>query len=181
MYGGAEASLGAALAGRRDTVTVATKIWASTVEEGREQFRRQLAWYGRVELLQIHNLLAWRDHLPWLEEERERGAIDRIGVTHYAASRLDELADALETGRFDAVQLPYNPHERECERRLLPLAAERGIPVVVMRPLGEGALVRRDPGPAALEPLRAYGVETWAQALLKWVLSDERVDAAIPA
>jgi aryl-alcohol dehydrogenase-like predicted oxidoreductase len=79
------------------------------------------------------------------------------------------------------VQLPYNPRERESERVLLPLAAELGIAVIVMRPLGEGTLVRRPPSADRLAPLRDFGVETWAQALLKWVLSDSRVDVAIPA
>jgi diketogulonate reductase-like aldo/keto reductase len=70
MYGGAEASLSAALDGRRERAVVATKIWAPRVEEGREQFRRQLAWFGRVEIEQIHNLVSWEGHLAWLEEER---------------------------------------------------------------------------------------------------------------
>jgi diketogulonate reductase-like aldo/keto reductase len=181
MYRGAEAALGAALDGRRDGTAVATKIWASSVEEGREQFRRQLEWYGRVEIEQVHNLLAWREQVAWLEPEREAGRIDRLGVTHYAAGSFPELADALRTRRFDTVQLPYNPHEREVERELLPLAAELGVAVIVMRPLGEGSLVRRTPPAVELEPFREFGVETWAQALLKWVLSDDRVDVAIPA
>lgn len=181
MYRGAEKALGAALVGRRDDITIATKIWAESVEEGREQYRRQLEWFGRVEIEQVHNLVAWEEHLEWLEVERAEGRINRIGVTHYAAGALGRLAGALRTGRFDVVQLPYNPHEREAERELLPLAAELGLPVIVMRPLGGGALVRRAPSDEALEPLRAFGVETWAQALLKWVLSDERVDVAIPA
>jgi len=178
MYGGAERSLGTALAPRRDELSVATKIWAGSVEEGREQYARQLEWFGRVEIEQIHNLQSWEQHLPWLEREREAGSIDRLGVTHYAAGRFDELAQALRTGRFDVVQLPLNPHERDCERELLPLAAELGIAVIVMRPLGEGALVPRSP-PA--ETLAELGVETWPQALLKWALSDERVDLVIPA
>jgi aryl-alcohol dehydrogenase-like predicted oxidoreductase len=77
--------------------------------------------------------------------------------------------------------VPYNPRERECEPELLPLAAELGVAVIVMRPLGEGALLRRPPPADELEPLRPFGVETWAQALLKWALSDERVDVVIPA
>jgi diketogulonate reductase-like aldo/keto reductase len=181
MYRGAEAALGAALDDRREGTTVATKIWTPSVDEGREQYRRQVGWFGRVEIEQVHNLVAWREHLGWLEPERDAGHIDRLGVTHYDPRAFGELAEALRTGRFDVLQLPYNPREREVEQELLPLAAELGIPVIVMRPLGEGALVRRAPSPEALAPLREFGVETWAQALLKWVLSDERVDVAIPA
>ena len=181
MYGGAERSLAAALEGRRDEAAVATKIWADTVEEGREQYRRQLAWYGRVELEQVHNLVSWERHLEWLEDERDAGRAGRLGVTHYAPSAFSELARALRTGCFDAVQLPYNPAERDCERELLPLAAELGVAVVVMRPLGAGRLAAHDPGPERLAPLRHLGIENWPQALLKWVLSDERVDLAIPA
>src|SRR3954462_12105730 len=178
MYGGAEQALGVSLASRRDEVDVATKIWAGSVAEGQQQYARQVEWFGRVEIEQIHNLQLWQEHLPWLEQEREAGLIDRLGVTHYAASRFGELAAALRTGRFDVVQLPLNPDERECERELLPLAAELGIAVIVMRPLGEGTLVRRSPPPEVLAEL---GVETWPQALLKWALSDERVDVVIPA
>jgi diketogulonate reductase-like aldo/keto reductase len=181
MYHGAEASLGAALRDRREGTVVATKIWTQSLEEGREQYRRQVEWFGRVEVEQVHNLVAWREHLEWLESERSAGRVDRLGVTHYAPHAFGELAEALRTRRFDVVQLPYNPLEREVERELLPLAAELGIAVIVMRPLGEGKLVRRAPSPEELEPLRAFGVETWAQALLKWVLSDERIDVAIPA
>jgi diketogulonate reductase-like aldo/keto reductase len=181
MYRGAEQSLGRALDGRRDGTTVATKIWTASVEEGREQYVRQVEWFGRVEIEQVHNLVAWREHLEWLEREREDGRVDKLGVTHYEAGAFSELATALWTGRFDTVQLPYNPHERKVEDELLPLAAELGIAVIVMRPLGAGALVRRSPSATELEPLRAFGVETWAQALLKWVLSDERIDVAIPA
>jgi aryl-alcohol dehydrogenase-like predicted oxidoreductase len=79
------------------------------------------------------------------------------------------------------VQLPYNPFERECERELLPIAAEQGLAVIVMRPFGDGDLLRKIPPPEALEPLHPFGIKTWPQALLKWVLSDERVDVAIPA
>ena len=171
MYHGAEQSLGAALGGRG---TVATKIWAQTVDEGKQQYRNQLEWFGHIEIEQIHNLVSWQEHLEWLADEHD----GKLGVTHYAASAFGELARALRTGRFDTVQLPYNPHEREVEDELLPLAAELGVAVIVMRPFAEGDLVRRDVDPAAL---RELGVESWAQALLKWVLSDERVDLVIPA
>jgi diketogulonate reductase-like aldo/keto reductase len=178
MYGGAEASLGAALDANRSDVAIATKIWARRVNEGRAQYKRQEEWFGRVEIEQIHNLLSWRKHLPWLEEERAEGRIDRLGVTHYSSRSFRELATALRTGLFDTLQVPLNPWERECESELLPLAAELGMAVIVMRPLGEGALLRRHVPEEALAEL---GVTSWAEALLKWALSDERVDVVIPA
>jgi diketogulonate reductase-like aldo/keto reductase len=179
MYRGAEQTLADALDGIREDVTVATKIWAQSVDEGREQFQRQLEWYeGSIEIEQVHNLVAWREHLDWLAAEREAGRVGRIGVTHYQAGAFAELAEAMRDPRVECVQLPYNPHERECERLLLPLAAELGMPVIVMRPLGSGSIVRNEPPPEELEPL---GVESWAEALLKWALSDERVDVVIPA
>jgi diketogulonate reductase-like aldo/keto reductase len=183
MYGAAETSLGEALRDRREGTVVASKIWTSRPDEARAQYDAQRRFFGRVELEQVHNLTAWREHVGWLEEERDAGRIDRIGVTHYSASAFGELEEALETGRFDTVQLPLNPSERGAERRLLPLAEERGIAVVVMRPLGgTGApLVRRDPGREALEPLAEHDIRTWPQALLKWALSDPRVDLVIPA
>lgn len=178
MYGGAQRSLSAALDGRREEAMIATKIWARSPDEGRAQYAQQLAWYGRVEIEQIHNLVSWRDHVDWLSREHEEGRIGRLGVTHYSPSAFSELADALRTGRFTTVQVPLNPGERECERELLPLAAELGIAVIVMRPLGAGGLVRRSLPP---EVLTEVGVATWPQALLKWALSDERVDLVIPA
>jgi aryl-alcohol dehydrogenase-like predicted oxidoreductase len=121
--------------------------------------------YGRVELEQIHNLVAWQEHLPWLEEEREAGRIDLIGATHYDESAFDELERLMLTGRIDAIQVPYNPRERGVERRILPLAAELDLGVIAMRPLGGGSLTGRFD----------------AAELLKWTLSDERVHVAIPA
>lgn len=180
MYGGAEESLGAALADKRDEATVATKIWAATVDQGREQFARQLEWYrGRVDVQQIHNLLAWREQLAWLEREEE--TIGRLGVTHYQASAFDELAVALRTRKFQVLQVPYNPWERECERELLPLAAELGVAVIAMRPLGGEGEDRRRRLELSDADRERLGVETWAQALLGWALADERIDSVIPA
>jgi len=181
MYGGAEASLAAALEDRRDEAQVLTKVWSDDRDEARRQLDAQLRWYGRVEVEQIHNLVAWEEHLPWLEAVRDNGRLGKLGVTHYSPGAFDEIARALRTKRFDTVQIPLNPHERECERVLLPLADELGVAVIVMRPLGAGSLVRSPPSADELAPLADFGVTTWAQALLKWALSDERVDVVIPA
>ncbi len=166
MYGRAEAVLGRALGDHRADALVATKIWTSSIDEARNQFEAQLGFFGgRVDLEQVHNLVAWPDHLEWLEDERAAGRIGFIGATHYSPRAFDELERVMQTGRIDAIQVPYNPLERDAERRILPLAAELDLGVIAMRPLGGGSLVRR----------------LGANELLKWTLADERVHVAIPA
>jgi aryl-alcohol dehydrogenase-like predicted oxidoreductase len=179
MYGRAERILGRALAGRRPDAFVATKIWTSSREAARRQLAEQLEFFeGRIDLEQVHNLVAWREHLDWLEGERAEGRIGLLGATHYSPSAFDELENVMRSGRIQAIQVPYNPAEREVERRILPLSEELGLGVIAMRPLGgEGGPL---PGPEPGE-LELLGVETWAQALLKWALSDPRVHVVIPA
>jgi aryl-alcohol dehydrogenase-like predicted oxidoreductase len=182
MYGAAEQVLGATLDGRRDEAFVATKIWTHDRSEGRGQARRALGYFGgHIDLLQVHNLAAWREQLALIEDLRDDGLVGLAGATHYSPSAFGELAEVMRTGRVDAIQVPYNPRERDVEERILPLAEELGIGVVVMRPFGGGSMMRRAPSPGELEPLRDFGVETWAQALLKWCLSDTRCTVAIPA
>jgi diketogulonate reductase-like aldo/keto reductase len=180
MYGSEEA-LGLALEPSRSESVVATKIWADSLEEGRAQFVDQLSWFGRIEIEQVHNLVSWEAHLTWLEHERDARRIDRIGITHWQASSFTELARALRTGRFSVLQVPYNPLEQESAHELLPLAEELGVAVIVMRPLGDKSRLPNPPPAEELAPLREFGVQTWAQALLKWALSDERIAAVIPA
>jgi diketogulonate reductase-like aldo/keto reductase len=181
MYGRAEALLADALTDRRASAFVATKIWTPSADEGRRQLEQAVAWFGRVELMQIHNLVSWREHLTMLERAKADGHIDLIGATHYQEGALDELEEVMRTGRIDAVQIPYSPHQRVVENRILPLAADLGLGVLLMRPLGSGSLVRRTPDRTALAPLEPFGVATWAQALLKWGVSDERTTVSIPA
>jgi aryl-alcohol dehydrogenase-like predicted oxidoreductase len=166
MYGEAEERLSDALSGRREEAFVATKVWTSSAEEGRRQAERALGWYGVVDLYQVHNLVAWREHLALLEELRDAGKVGLIGATHYSPSAFGELEEVMRTGRIDAIQVPYNPREREAEKRILPLAEELGLGVLVMRPFAQGALTGRDAP---------------AEKLLKWVLSDPRCTCAIPA
>jgi aryl-alcohol dehydrogenase-like predicted oxidoreductase len=182
MYGQAERVLGAAIAGRRDQVQIATKVWARSAAEGRRQVQQALAYFGgHVDLYQIHNLVLWQEHLQMLERLKAEGQVTAIGATHYSAGAFPELAEVMRTGRITAIQIPYNPLQREVEREILPLAASLNLGVVVMRPFAEGGLMRRVPPAEALKPLHPFGVTTWAQALLKWGLSDPRCHVAIPA
>lgn len=182
MYGAAEEVLGRTLEGRRHQAFVATKVWSSSAVEGRRQAERALGLFGgRIDLLQVHNLAAWPEQLDLIERLRDEGRVGFAGATHYSPAAFDELARVMRTGRIAAIQVPYNPHEREVEHAILPLAEELGIGVLVMRPFGQGALVRRVPAAEELEPLRELGVETWGQALLKWILSDQRCTVALPA
>ncbi|MHA6795531.1 aldo/keto reductase [Pseudonocardia bannensis] len=182
MYGRAEKLLADALGDRRPDVVVADKIWTDSAEEGRRQLERALAYFGgRVEVMQIHNLVAWQDHLRTLAEAREAGKIDLIGATHWSAAAFGELETVLKAEQVSTVQIPYNPFEREVEKRILPLAADLGLGVIVMRPFGQGELLEADPGDEAIGFLQDFGVRTWAQVLLKWVLSDPRCQVAIPA
>lgn len=166
MYGRAEGVLGRALGDRRSQATVATKIWTSSAADARRQFAAQMDFFGgRVDLEQIHNLVQWRRHLDWLEEERAAGRITFLGATHYAPSAFAELEQVMRTGRIDAIQVPYNRIENEAARRILPLAAELDLGVIAMRPLAGGSLT----------------CQFDATELLKWTLSDERIHVAIPA
>jgi aryl-alcohol dehydrogenase-like predicted oxidoreductase len=182
MYGEAERVLGACMKERRDEALIATKVWAQSIAEGHEQTRRALEFFaGRIDLYQIHNLVLWREHLSMLERLQDEGSVRAIGATHYSAAAFGELKRVMQSGRITAIQIPYNPFERDVEREILPLAADLRIGVIVMRPLGGGSLARNSPSAAALQPLNQFGVTTWAQALLKWCLSDERCHVAIPA
>jgi len=179
MYGEAERTLAQGLGDRRGEAFVATKLWTPDDAEARRQAKRALEFYGgRVDLYQVHNLVAVRQRLDLLELLQEEGKVGQIGATHYSPSAFDELEQIMRSGRITAIQIPYNPHEREVQRRILPLAEQLGLGVIVMRPLGAGRLVAKPPNPRDLAPL---GVQTWAQALLKYVLSDLRITVAIPA
>jgi len=182
MYGAAEQVLGEALRGRREQALVATKVWTPDDREAEVQVRRSLEFYGgHIDVYQVHNLVALPKRLERLERLRNDGSVGAVGATHYQHSAFGELAELMRSGRITCVQVPYNVRNRVVEERILPLAAELGIGVIIMRPLGVGELTRRSPSAEQLRPFAEFGVQTWAQVLLKWLLSDTRVTTVIPA
>ena len=185
MYGSAEqvaGELGTDL-GVLDKLFVATKVWTSGREAGIRQMEQSLRFLRvkRLDLMQIHNLLDWRTHLKTLREWKGAGRLRYIGVTHYTASAYDELERVLRAEALDFVQVNYSLGEREAERRILPLARDRGIAVLVNRPFSQGGLFQRVRG-QPLPPWAAeIGCESWAQVFLKWILAHPAVTCAIPA
>ena len=182
MYGEAERVLAESIGARRDEAIVADKLWTSDDHEAERQAANALRWYGgRVDVYQVHNLVRLDARLALLRRMREEGTVRVVGATHYQHSAFPALLDLVKSRAVDQIQIPYNARDRLAERDLLPAAADHGVGVIVMRPFGEGSLMRRPPSTEALAPLAPYGVRTWAQALLKFILSDERVSCAIPA
>ena len=177
MYGRAEVTLARALKGIRERVIVGTKIWTSSADEGRAQADHALKLFGRVDVYQVHNLVNVPAQLALLERLKSEGKLRAVGATHYQESAFYEMAALMKTKRLDMVQIPYNPLRRTAERELLPLAESLGLGVFVMSPLQHGILERR-PSSAHLKEL---GVETWAQAVLKWIASDPRVSTVLTA
>jgi len=185
MYGAAESVAGdlAADLAINDTLFVATKVWTSGREAGIAQMEHSLARLRRrrLDLMQIHNLLDWRTHLPTLRDWKQAGRIRYLGVTHYTASAYDELERVLRGEPLDFVQVNYSLGEREAERRILPLARDRGVAVLVNRPFSEGGLFQRIRGQALPPWAAAIGCESWAQFFLKWILAHPAVTCVIPA
>jgi aryl-alcohol dehydrogenase-like predicted oxidoreductase len=184
MYGRAEGVVGSLLtsAEARDKAFLATKVWTQGRASGIDQMRRSLALLQQksIDLMQIHNLLDWRTHLATLRDWKQEGRIRYLGVTHYSSSAYPELEKVMRAESLDFVQLNYSLDDREAEHRLLPLARERGIAVIVNLPFGAGRL----PGKLRGKPLPPWiaeiGCATWAQALLKFVLAHPAVTCVIP-
>ena len=182
MYGEAERVLAETMGARRDRAIVADKLWTTDDREATRQAQNALRWYGgRVDVYQVHNLVRLDARLALLRRLRDEGKVREVGATHYQHAAFPALLELVKSRAVDQIQIPYNARDRLAERELLPAAADHGVGVIVMRPFGEGSLLRHAPAPEALAPLAPYGVRTWAQALLKFILSDERVSCAIPA
>jgi aryl-alcohol dehydrogenase-like predicted oxidoreductase len=184
MYGSAEQVVGDLLdaADSRAKAFVATKVWTSGKRAGIEQMERSMALLRtqHIDLMQVHNLQDWRTHLATLREWKAQGRISYVGVTHYTESAHAELEQVMRAEPLDFVQFNYSIASRGAEQRLLPLAAERGIAVLVNLPFGGGKVLRG----LRQRPLPAWAAEIgctdWNQLLLKFVLAQPAVTCVIP-
>lgn len=185
IYGNSEGVTGeiAQELGVHKRLFLATKVWTTGRDAGvhqmEESFRRLRT--RRMDLMQVHNLIDYRTHLDTLRAWKKRGKVRFIGVTHYTASAYDELARVLTSEELDFVQLNYSLAERGAEKRLLPLAAEKQLAVLVNRPFAEGKLFRRAGGKPVPPWAKEIGCATWAQFFLKFIISHPAVTCAIPA
>jgi diketogulonate reductase-like aldo/keto reductase len=185
MYGRAEEVIGelTATLGIRDKLFLATKVWTRGKENGIKSIERSMALLrtDRIDLMQVHNLLDVQTHLATLRQWKEQGRIRYIGVTHYNSSAFPEIEKILRTEKLDFLQINYSLMEPEAEQRVLPLAQERGVAVIVNRPFGAGDLFDK----VRSKPLPDWAAEidcrSWAQFFLKWIVAHSAVTCAIPA
>ena len=184
MYGSAESVVGDLVAelGMRERLFIATKVYTSGREEGMRQIETSFKRLRvqRMDLMQVHNLVDVAVHRNSLMEWKRQGRIRYVGITHYTASAYPDVEKALKSGGWDFLQINYSLGEREAERKILPMARDLGVRVIINRPFAEGALFRRVRG----RPLPSFAAElaiaSWAQYFLKWIVSHPAVTCAIP-
>jgi aryl-alcohol dehydrogenase-like predicted oxidoreductase len=185
MYGRSEAMLGEIVASLnlRDRLFLATKVWTSGrlagIRQMEESMRRLQA--ARIDLMQVHNLVDASTQLETLQEWKREGRIRYIGITHYTAGGHEAMAQMVASQPLDFIQINYSVGEREAERRLLPLAIDRGVAVIANRPFAGGDLFRRLRGKPLPDWAAEIDCDSWAQVLLKFVISNPAITCAIPA
>jgi diketogulonate reductase-like aldo/keto reductase len=185
MYGRAEEVVGE-LTGtmpEQNDFFYATKVWTTGASAGKEQISASYRLMKRkvMDLIQIHNLLDWQTHLPFLRRLKEEGKLRYIGITHYQDSSHAALAEVIKRESIDFVQFNYSVLSRHAEKFLLPLCAEKGIATLINRPFGEGALFRK----VSNRPLPSWaadgGIHNWSDYFLKFILANKAVNCVIPA
>lgn len=185
MYGSSEAVIGEGLKRVRDkrALFAATKVWIIGRWLGVRQMERSQRLWGmpRFDLMQIHNMLDWETHLETLKTWKSEGRVRYIGITTSHGRRHEEMEKAMRREPFDFVQFTYNVADRQAEERLLPLASERGMAVIINRPFRRGGLFEQVRGKPLPQWAAEFDCRNWAQFFLKFVVSHPAVTCAIPA
>jgi diketogulonate reductase-like aldo/keto reductase len=185
MYGRAEEVIGdlTTTLGIRDKLFLATKVWTRGQENGIRSMERSMVRLRtkQIDLMQVHNLVDVRTHLATLRQWKEQGRIRYIGITHYESGAFAEVEKIMRNEKLGFVQINYSIMEREAEERVLPLAQERGIAVIVNRPFGGGDLFDRVRSKSLPEWSTEFDCRSWAQFFLKWIIANPAVTCVIPA
>jgi len=185
MYGRAEDVIGelATALGIQDKIFLATKVWTRGKENGIKSMERSMALLRakRIDLMQVHNLVDVQTQLATLREWKTQGRIRYLGITHYEAGAFADVEKIMRSEKLDFVQINYSLMEREAEERLLPLAHERGIAVIVNRPFGGGDLFSRTRSKPLPDWAAEFDCRSWAQFFLKWIVANSAVTCAVPA
>ncbi|KRQ96624.1 aldo/keto reductase [Bradyrhizobium jicamae] len=185
MYGSSQPVVGYGLQklGRPQALFSADKVWTSSAAAGPTQIEQSRRYWGvpKFDLVQVHNLLTWKPHLQTLFQMKASGTVRYVGITTSEGRRHDLIEQIMRSEPIDFVQFSYNVVDREAEARLLPLASERGIAVIVNRPFRQGALTERLKNKPLPEWAAELGASSWAELMLKFILAHPAVTVAIPA
>ena len=185
MYGRAEDVIGdlSAALGIKDNLFFATKVWTRGTESGIKSMERSMSRLRtkRIDLMQVHNLVDVEAHLATLRQWKEQGLVRYLGITHYESGAFDEVEKIMRKEKLDFVQINYSLMEPEAEERILPLAQERGIAVIVNRPFGGGDLFSHVRSKRLPEWAAEFDCQSWAQFCLKWIIANPAVTCVIPA
>ena len=185
MYGRAEEVIGNLLAGLtlRDSVFLATKVWTRGKQAGIDSMERSLARFKtkRIDLIQVHNLVDVDTQLATLRDWKAQGKIRYLGITHYEQNALPEVERILRRQKLDFLQINYSIAERAAEEKILPLAQERGVAVIINRPFARGDLFASVRGKALPDFARECDCSSWAEFFLKWIVANSAVTCVIPA
>jgi diketogulonate reductase-like aldo/keto reductase len=185
MYGQSEQVIGdiTSTMPTRNNFFYATKVWTTGGQQGIRQMEASMHKMKRdtIDLMQIHNLVDWKTHLPVLRQWKQSGRIRYIGITHYTDSSHDQLEQIIRQEKIDFVQFNYSILSRHAEKRLLPAAADNGVATIINRPLGEGALFRKIAGKPLPSWSKTIDTDSWAGFFLKFIVSHPAVTCIIPA
>ena len=185
MYGRAEQVIGdlTAALGIREQLFLATKVWTQGKQSGIESMERSMARLRtkRIDLMQVHNLVDVHTHLATLREWKEQGRIRYIGITHYESGAFGEIEKVLRSEKLDFLQINYSIMEREAEQRILPLAQDRQVALIINRPFGGGDLFSRVRSKPLPDWAAEFDCRSWAQFFLKWIVAHSAVTCAIAA
>ncbi len=184
MYGKSEGVVGdlAREMGIAQKLFMATKVWTSGKENGMDQMNQSMNLMHKkpIDLMQIHNLVDWKTHLKTIRQWKEEGKIRYIGITHYTDSAYDEMIQILQNEPLDFIQIDYSISNINADNRLLPLAKDKGVATLINRPYDGGSLFRKTKGMNIPNWAKEFGIQSWGQFFLKYILANDAVNCVIP-